>query len=366
LRRALALVLFASALAFGGAARAQEMGTDESETEPVATADVEETVGGDGIAELSAPTPNRVELIVLDTSGHGVSPVVPRFVTDRLRAKLAQMGYRVWDGPASHVAAQRAALPYPPSVVALDRAARIARVGRVVFSQVWAERGRYVVQIVVVSIDGTGPILGRVAADAQNLGDAIDALLDQRVPWSAAFNRAVAAQALAPGPLHVFTPSTRAPADRRASHRGAVALIGGPGIGTGDTRFYTFNLRARFELRFTRNLAASAVTGYVNLPGGGQRVHNIPFLGQLEYKIAIADLERLRVPIRFGMGYIPFNGPMVRASAGVNYELNDAWEIGADLIAPTFLSSPSAQHLAFELSLEVVRRFGPLARSGEP
>src|SRR5690606_40890983 len=124
--------------------------------------------------------------------------------SDRLRARLAQAGYHVWDGPSSHVAAQRARLPYPPTVGALDRAARLARVGRIVFSQVWAERGRYVVQIVVVSIDGSAAATGRVTADAQNLGPAIDALVAERVPSVLAFDREAAAQALAPSPMHAF------------------------------------------------------------------------------------------------------------------------------------------------------------------
>jgi hypothetical protein len=343
LRRALVPAVFAWALALGGGASAQE------------TAD-----------ELGAPTPTRVELIALEARGHGVAPVVPRFVTDRLRARLAQAGYYVWDGAASHVAAQRAGLPDPPSVSALDRAAKIARVGRIAYSQVWAERGRYVVQLVVVSIDGTEAIVGRVTADAANLGPAIDALVDQRIPPPSAFDLEAAARALEPGPYHSFTPTSRAPTDRRPSHRGALALIAGPGIGSGELRFHTFNLRARLELRITQSVAASLITGYVNLPGGGQRVHNVPILGQIEYKVAIADVERLRIPIRFAMGYIPFNGPVARASAGLNYELNHAWEVGADLIAPTFLSSPSAAHLAFELSVELVRRFGALARERAP
>lgn len=315
-------------------------------------------------AALGTPRPSLLPLVAFDTYGYGVDPVVPRFVVDRLRARLATRGYAVFDGHASREVAARAGLPAAPSALALERAARVAGVGRVVSSQVWAEQGRYVVQIVVVSIDGSPVVAGRVAADAKNLGPAIDALVDERVPPATDFDREAAARALAPSPSPPVAPlpTLARDDDRRPSHRGAIALIAAPAIGTGDDRFAVFHLRGRLELRVSDTFALSVIAGYANLPSGGQRAHNLPVLGQFEYKAHLADLERLRLPIRFAMGYLPYNGPIARFSAGLNLDLGQGWELGADLIAPTFLNTPTSSHLTFELALELVRRFGRVRR----
>jgi hypothetical protein len=43
------------------------------------------------------------------------------------------------------------------------------------------------------------------------------------------------------------------------------------------------------------------------------------------------------VPLRFGSGYLPKNGPVLRVAAGPSFPLSNTVRLGLDLFAPTFV-----------------------------
>jgi hypothetical protein len=92
-------------------------------------------------------------------------------------------------------------------------------------------------------------------------------------------------------------------------------------LGVTHGRFVNHLVGAALELRFAPRFDMDLGASYANLSGKAGRVSNVlPEVG-LRY------LLRLRggfgLPFRFAGGYLPANGPTLRASAGVEVELTD-------------------------------------------
>ena len=53
---------------------------------------------------------------------------------------------------------------------------------------------------------------------------------------------------------------------------------------------------------------------------------------------------------------MPFNGPFVRISAGLNLPISERVELGIDLIAPTFWVIPGRVAVSADIGLELLYR----------
>lgn len=98
---------------------------------------------------------------------------------------------------------------------------------------------------------------------------------------------------------------------------GATSAFGVTGAG-----FFNQLVGARLDYRFTPRFALGAGLGYVNLEGKDRRVHNALPEAQLEYRVPIAG-ERFGLPLRFGLGFLPSNGPTLRAGAGLDFAFSE-------------------------------------------
>lgn len=330
------------------------------------SADVDSELG----AGLSSPSPARFEVLLLQPRRDPrIDPIVAAFIDSRLRFRMAE--------------SQWAPLP-APEASALLRAHRLsegselARVRELIVREeialallpiVYAAKGQYIVELWIIRADVSGSAAAQVAAEANELGPAVDALLNAKLPRVAEFDREAASEARRrviedEERLRDAFAAARArePSPKR-THWAALAFTSGSAIGpqlTGNG-FYIHTLRARLELRPKDRLGIGLITGYANLPGDNGRAHNLPILAEINYRVPIAGVSQLSVPIRFALGYLPFNGPMMRTSVGLNIELTPDWELGADFISPTLFRSPDHFHFAFDLALEVTRRFGRVA-----
>jgi hypothetical protein len=96
--------------------------------------------------------------------------------------------------------------------------------------------------------------------------------------------------------------------------------------------------------------------GYANLRGRDGRAQNMLFYLQGEDRIRLGEGTDLTIPLRFALGYLPFNGPFVRISAGLNLPITERIELGIDLIAPTFWVIPSGVAVSANFGLELIYR----------
>jgi len=325
-----------------------------------------------------APTLN---VIVIDAATYGIDPIVGRVATDVIRRTAASMGYGVIDGPTTIAFAQRARMPYPPTPADLWRTTYAAQVQRGIFARIWAESGRYVIEIIVASVDGAGPYFGRDTAGSDDLRDVMTRLTQTALPppsqWSPESVPAPTAPtgvAIAPttGPQAITPHRARAELaqpqgrDGRRWHRPepelrrfSLTLQTESSIGTTQGSFYNHFAGARVDVRITRDFMIGGYFAYVNLEGRTQRENNFYFQIDAEYRIRPSAGLDLTIPIRLGVGYLPYNGPVGRISAGLNYALSENWEIGVDLLVPTFYFLPALGRVAvaFDFALEVGYRF---------
>ena len=334
-------------------------------------------------SEQPPPQPaERRRLVVVDVASYGIDPVVGRVATQVLRRTGESMGYDVVDAATTVAAAQRLRMPYPPTPADLWRVTWVAQAHRGAFARVWAAEGRYVVELTVASLDGQGPWFGRDTAGADDLRQVIERLLRAALPtpdvWQEGQQpprspvQVTGAGARPPLPATVRPPLR--PNGRRdlgdptgrtgrwrppepELRRWTLVLQTEASIGTSEGSYYNHLVGARLDFRILRDLLLGAYVAYVNLQGRDDRVSNLFFLLQGEYRIRPVATLDLSIPLRIGVGYLPFNGPVLRVAAGVNYALTPNWEIGADLITPTFFFLPDRVAVSMDIALEVGYRF---------
>jgi len=388
--RALLLALLLSATTFPASAQ-DAASSDGAEASP--------TVSGAAPAEVAEPSaeadpaaePPPVEpaavpatpaelrrLVVIDAAAYGIDPVVARVATDIMRRTGAAMGYAVLSGEESLAAARRIAMPYPPSPADLWRVSWGASAHRGAFARVWAEGGAYHIEIAVASLDGQGPWFARGTAGSDDLREVVERLLrsvllppDVWVPTP----EVLASSGGGVAPVRtVAEPRRERPVREALGHpsgrdgrrwrrplpeirRFALALQTEASIGTSDGSFYNHYLGVRLDVRIVREFAVGAYFAYTNLDGREQRVSSFHTALMADYRIRpIRELD-FTIPIRLMVGYLGFNGPVGRLSAGVAYGLTENWEIGADLLVPTLYFLPDRVAFAFDFSVELAYRF---------
>jgi len=311
--------------------------------------------------------------LVIDAAAYGVDPVVGQHVSQRMRLTAEEMGYVVVSPEATIAAAQRMRMPYPPGPADLWRVTYVARARRGAFARVWAHQGRYVFEISVASLDGTGPFFARGTSGAEDLHQVVAELTRQAMPptdrWDAeGYQRYAVAPAARPAPTTPPAPTVtpmvpgsrlvveRRRRDNRPGRRFDLALQTEIGIGV-DDQFVNALVGGRFGVRITKTIAVGVTFQYANLRGRGERVNNFLPMILVENRVRISRRLDLTVPLRFAIGYLPFNGPVVRFSAGLNLPVSSRVELQLDVLAPTFWILPNEQTaVSLNPALELIVR----------
>jgi hypothetical protein len=125
-------------------------------------------------------------------------------------------------------------------------------------------------------------------------------------------------------------------------------------IGISPGPFYNHLLGGRLDYAFTPSFSLGPSLAYANLKGpDGGRAHNALASLTLTYRAAPKRGSAIGIPLRFGSGYLPKNGPVLRASAGLSYTASDRFEFALDLLAPTLWIVRGQAALSLDLALEV-------------
>jgi len=321
--------------------------------------------------------------LVVDAIGYGIAEVVPRVVTDQIRRTSAELGYEVPAADVAMTAINVQDLPYPPAPADLWHLAFGTQSHRSIFARAWASEGRYVIEIVIASIDGTGPFISRDTAGSDDLRAVVDRLVRATLPlpavWSGAepsfepqpapvaTNPRLASNFVMPGFRHRTVREELAHPTGRDGQRWrpaepdirrfSLTLQTEASIGASQGSFYNHYVGVRLDVRLTREILIGLYVAYVNVESRDGRANNIFVMLQGEDRIRLSPTLDLTIPLRIGVGYLPFNGPVFRASAGLNYAFSPNFEMGIDLIAPTFYVLPRGLSVAFDFGLEGTYRF---------
>ncbi len=323
--------------------------------------------------EVPTPTEQRLQLVVIDAAVYGIDAVVGRHVTAQMRATGDSMGYAVLAGDATVAAAQSLRMPYPPAPADLWRVTYASRSHRGAFARVWAESGQYVVEISVASLDGTGPFFARGTGGASDLRAVVDRLLREALPPPSSYrtdqqqtDQTTTPQQTEPTLPDVTTaqPDPAAAAEQTPERRRRrvrlrrfhLAIQTEAAFGTSQDSFYNHLIGLRADYRISREILFGAYVAYANLRGKDGRSSNLLFMLQVENRVRVSSGTDITVPLRLGLGYLPFNGPVIRLSGGLNIPLSRSFQLGIDILTPTFWVLPDRTAVSLDVGVELIYR----------
>lgn len=282
-----------------------------------------------------APPPT---IAVVETRTAGVLPEAGSAATRQLYATVARLGYRAV--PETVTAALSAGLaPGGPTPADLLRIATEAHADRAVTATLGTRDGRYVVSLTLANADRTGPFFANESADAADLERTLDQMARKLLP-------------AAPPPEAAAMPENESsPTGDDLGPRLAVQTEGA--FGLGQRFFYNHLAGARIDYGFPGDFALGGYLGYANLKGKDGRASNVLPYAQVEYRIHWSSTSGVRIPIRFGSGYLPRNGPFLRLAAGPSFSLGQSVRLGFDLLAPTVWVVRNSTVFSLDVAAEV-------------
>jgi len=139
----------------------------------------------------------------------------------------------------------------------------------------------------------------------------------------------------------------------RLPMRLALQTEGAIGLYPGD--FYNHLVGARVDLVFSPHVSFGGYAGYANLKGKDGRVSDLLSYVQAEY--AVGSPGGIRIPIRFASGYLPRNGPVVRAAVGFAFPIAPTLDLVTELLAPMVWVTRDQMVLSMNLAAEIAYRF---------
>ena len=139
----------------------------------------------------------------------------------------------------------------------------------------------------------------------------------------------------------------------RLPMRLALQTEGAIGLYPGD--FYNHLVGARLDLVFSPHVSFGGYAGYANLKGKDGRVSDLLAYVQAEY--AVGSPGGIRIPIRFASGYLPHNGPVVRAAVGFAFPIAPTLDLVTELLAPMVWVTRDQMVLSMNLAAELAYRF---------
>jgi hypothetical protein len=114
----------------------------------------------------------------------------------------------------------------------------------------------------------------------------------------------------------------------------------------------------RLDLVCSPRVSLGGYLGYANLKGKEDRAHTLLGYAQVEYLAPLSPhLYNLRVPFRFGTGYLGRNGPVVRAATGLAIALGPRVDLITELVTPMFWVTNNQTLFSMNVALELAARF---------
>ena len=306
--------------------------------------------------ETAEPSADRC-IVIVDGAAYGIDPIVAGHVTNRMRSVSASLGYRVLDRNDVIAGSQQTGMPYPPGPADLWRLTSYLDCHRFAFARIGATGRLYQYRILVGSLDNTGPFETLHTSPASNLLESVDqALRATLVPstvWDADGARLIRRE------MRIQDEVRNAPApapEPFLGRRFQISLGSESAFGVSDDGFYNHLLAIRADYRINARSLIGVGLAYTNLKGRDGRVSNLLPTLQFEHRVRFQPHHTATMPLRFGVGYLPFNGPFLRFSLGTNFEISDTTEVGLDLLAPTLWILPDVTAVSLNVGAEVVFR----------
>lgn len=314
-------------------------------------------------AAAPPPPPSAVtqgpRAAIIDAAPLGVDPAAARFVTETLRARVAELGFQVIPTQELYAAASQLRLPFPVPAEGIYELERVLQAPVAVHAEVRAGGGQYLVRLRVRIAVEAGERVRMVAATQFQLAEAIrEAMPALLAPPQPGATPAV----IAPPPVAVMTadqglgfePRPRRRRSVRAHPRRFELSLGAiAAIGPGQDPFVNALIVGRFRWFPLDRFGVSASLGYANLRGRDERVSNVlPMIG-VETSVDLVPSAHVFIPLRFEAGFLPNNGPVFRLTAGIAFNLARRVRLEIDILSPTVWVLPETAPVTLDLGAHV-------------
>lgn len=339
----------ASVGASADAAAAPALSASDASVSPVTDPDASApSTGPTAVVSGNSVEIATTRVALVDTAPIGVDPAAGTFVNAVLREQFARLNFTVVEQEQLYAAARRFALPFPVPEQGLAQLATELGAQLVFACDLRARSGYYFATVRVRRADEPQERSLAVVATQWTLGDrvreAVSLLLrganqtsvtNASPEMSAAMGSASNTPIITPGYYNSNIPVPARPAVLVHPRPFELGILGFGAFNPGRDPYTNALFGARFAWFPIDRLGVSAALQYTNLRGRTGRVHNVlPMLG-VESAVDLVPSISLIVPIRAEVGYLPYNGPVLRFSAGLSFTLYQQLRLELDVVQPT-------------------------------
>lgn len=302
-----------------------------------------------------APTTQGPLTAVIDAAPLGVDPAAARFVTDTLRARVAELGFRVVATQELYAAAARLQLPFPVPAEGIYELERVLQAPVAVHAEVRAARGQYLVRVRVRVAVEPQERVREISATQFQLAEALRAAMPELLvpPRADAVAGPPSAPATPPEGEGVAPTTPRRRVIRAHPRRFELGLGVIGAFGPGQDPFANALVMVRGRWFPLDRFGVTAAVSYANLRGRDDRVSNVLFLAGVETSVDLVPSSRVFIPLRFEAGYLPNNGPVFRLTAGVAFNLTRRIRMEFDILSPTVWVLPETSPVTLDLAAHV-------------
>jgi hypothetical protein len=131
----------------------------------------------------------------------------------------------------------------------------------------------------------------------------------------------------------------------------AIAAFTEAALGMDGDGFYNHLAGVRLDYRIGKHLGLGAAFSYVNLKGASGRVHNVlpALMGEWYFPVN----PNFGLPLRAYAGYLPKNGPWLKAAFGLSGRLGKHTVLTVEGLAPTLWVVRDTTVTSFDLAVEL-------------
>jgi hypothetical protein len=298
---------------------------------------------------------------VIDSFPAGVDPAAATFVTETIRQTLAQFGNPLGPTAQLYDAARHVSLGFPPPPEGVLALMQALQVPIAITCEVRGGGGYYQALLRVRFAQEPVERIRQIVATQWTLGDsirqALPLLLAPPAPNYDPYG-GLGGQPYSPD----MTGWRQPPPRRRPSrlHRAPFELALGFefALGPGADPFWNFLGYGRAAWFPVDRFGITASVSYANLRGRTNRVSNALFMVGVETAIELVARHHVYIPLRAEFGYLPFNGPVLRATAGVAFNVSQNTRIELDILSPTIWILPGVTAVSLDLGAQVLFDIG--------
>lgn len=333
------------------------------------------TITEDATASADASAPDAggstvqiamTRVAIVDTAPIGVDPAAATFVNNVLREQFTRLGLAIVATDELYAAARRLSLAFPVPEAGLAQLVTELRSEFAITCELRARSGFYFATLRVRRRDESTERAAGVVATQWTLGDRVrEAVLLLLRGGNGASSINTGAGPSDPTGIPPTQPYYQPPISIPArppillhARPFELSLVGHAAFNPGREPYTNGLVGARFTYFPLDRLGVMASLSYANLRGRAGRVNNLLPLVGVESGVDLVPSIGLFVPLRFEVGYLPFNGIVARVTAGLAFTLYRQLRLEIDVVQPTLWMVGENASVSLDIGASITWTFG--------